>query len=128
MVVVGKDRVVYGKARKDGKSYKEWMLETTPLDLSRIHFTGTLPYPDYLQALQASSVHVYLTRPRKARATIVDHYDLAKLLPQQIQWLLNDGVDLSQSKGFGSVAKPASHRGKRGKRKQKSLKSALKSA
>ncbi len=39
------------------------MLEKFSLDLSRIHFTGLLPYNQYLQVIQASSVHVYLTRP-----------------------------------------------------------------
>ena len=63
VVVVGEDRVAYGRKRPDGKTYKEWMLETTLLDLSRLHFTGRLPYSEYLQVLQASSAHVYLTRP-----------------------------------------------------------------
>ena len=39
------------------------MLKKVPLDLSWVHFTGLLPYGQYLQVLQASSVHVYLTRP-----------------------------------------------------------------
>jgi len=39
------------------------MLDSLPLDLTRVHFTGLLPKPDYLKVLQASSVHVYLTRP-----------------------------------------------------------------
>jgi len=39
------------------------MLEKVPLDMSRVHFTGGLPYGQYLQVIQASSVHVYLTRP-----------------------------------------------------------------
>lgn len=63
IVVVGADRVAYGKSLPGGKSYKEHMLEQTPLDLSRVHFTGLLPKPDYLKVLQASMVHVYLTRP-----------------------------------------------------------------
>ena len=33
------------------------------IDRKRIHFTGRLPYSDYLSALQVSSVHVYLTYP-----------------------------------------------------------------
>ena len=33
------------------------------LDLSRLHFTGLLPYLEYLKVLQSSSVHIYLTRP-----------------------------------------------------------------
>lgn len=151
VVVVGQERVAYGKSHPSGKSYKEVMLETLPLDLSRLHFTGLLPYSDYLQVLQASSVHVYLTRPfvlswsmleslscgcllvasdtppvreliedgvngllvdffspdaicdgiekaldnpkkmtklrTQARETILKNYDLAKLLPEHIEWL-----------------------------------------
>lgn len=62
-IIVGADRVAYGKALPNGKSYKELMLERLKLDLSRVHFTGLLPYSEYLKVLQASSVHVYLTRP-----------------------------------------------------------------
>jgi glycosyltransferase involved in cell wall biosynthesis len=39
------------------------MLSEFPFDLERLHFTGLLPYNQYLQVLQASSVHIYLTRP-----------------------------------------------------------------
>jgi len=63
VVIVGENRVAYGKSLPDGKTYKELMLEKIPLDLSRVHFTGLLPYAQYVQVLQASSVHVYLTRP-----------------------------------------------------------------
>jgi glycosyltransferase involved in cell wall biosynthesis len=62
-VIVGENRVAYGKTLPDGKTYKDLMLEKVPLDLNRVHFTGLLPYPEYLQVLQASSVHIYLTRP-----------------------------------------------------------------
>ena len=63
VVIVGSDRVCYGKALPNGVTYKDFMLEKVPLDLSRVHFTGSLPYGQYLQVIQASSVHVYLTRP-----------------------------------------------------------------
>jgi len=63
VVIVGSERVCYGKSLPDGTSYKEFMLNKVPLDLSRVHFTGSLPYNQYLQVIQASSVHVYLTRP-----------------------------------------------------------------
>ena len=152
IVVVGEDRVAYGKTLPDGKTYKQLMLEKLDLDLSRLHFTGRLPYHEYLQVLQASSAHIYLTRPfvlswsmleamstgclliaantppvlevikdgkngllvdffspeqiadkvnkvldnfqdmkairAAARKTIVNNYDLAKLLPQHLDWLL----------------------------------------
>lgn len=63
MVIVGEDRVAYGKSLPEGESYKAKLLQELDLDLSRVHFTGWLAYPDYLQVLQSSSVHVYLTRP-----------------------------------------------------------------
>lgn len=151
VVVVGEERVAYGKQLPEGQSYKKLMLEKLSLDLSRLHFTGRLPYRQYLQVLQASSAHVYLTRPfvlswsmleamsagcvivgsdtapvkeviedgengllvpffspeticdrieevldhpdgmamlrLNARQTIQERYDLAKLLPQHLDWL-----------------------------------------
>lgn len=63
VVIVGADRVCYGKALPNGETYKQHMLKKVPLDLSRVHFVGTLPYGLYLKVIQASSAHVYLTRP-----------------------------------------------------------------
>lgn len=63
IVVVGNDHIAYGEPLPSDKSLKDIMLEKLELDLSRIHFTGLLPRLQYLQVLQASSVHVYLTRP-----------------------------------------------------------------
>ncbi|MBW4680146.1 MAG: glycosyltransferase family 4 protein [Microcoleus vaginatus WJT46-NPBG5] len=63
VVVVGSDRVCYGKSLPNNETYKEHMLKKVPLDLSRVHFVGSLPYGLYLKVIQASSAHVYLTRP-----------------------------------------------------------------
>jgi glycosyltransferase involved in cell wall biosynthesis len=173
VVVAGDDRVAYGKSLPDGKTYKQLMLEKLPLDLSRLHFTGSLPYDQYLRVLQASSAHIYLTRPfvlswsmleamasgclvigsnttpvaevikdgkngllvdffspteiadrvdevlehgdrlahlrANARETILKHYDLATLLPQQIQWLL-EGLQepnklFPKAKGFAAKSR-----------------------
>lgn len=177
IVVVGEDRVAYGKQLADGKTYKQVMLENLDLDMSRIHFTGKLPYVKYLQVLQASSAHVYLTRPfvlswsfleamatgcaivgsrtapveeamehgvnglladffspqdiaakvssilnhpthrqdlrDNARQTILDHYDLAKLLPQQMAWLTGNESDqvLQRSRTAAKAKPPASRQG-----------------
>jgi glycosyltransferase involved in cell wall biosynthesis len=153
-VIVGQNRVAYGKSLPNGLSYKEMMLAKFPLDSSRVHFTDLIPYSEYLQVLQASSVHIYLTRPfvlswsmlealatgclvvasntapvteviedgvngllvdffspaaiadrveavlnrrdsmarirQKARETILERYDLAKLLPQHIDWIMQN--------------------------------------
>lgn len=63
VVIVGSDRVCYGKSLPNGETYKNYMLKKVPLDLSRVHFVGSLPYGLYLKVIQASQVHVYLTRP-----------------------------------------------------------------
>ncbi|NEP76623.1 glycosyltransferase, partial [Okeania sp. SIO2G5] len=185
IVIVGKDRIAYGPQRRDGKTYKQEMLEKLEFDRDRLHFTGHLPYRDYRQVLRASSAHVYLSYPfvlswsmleamsvgcvvvgsktppveevitdgengllvdffspvdfanrvedvlndpdgfqdlrANARQTIIDRYDLATLLPQKIEWMMqmtrgketrspNNGKARSQAsstrkkgKGFGTT-------------------------
>ena len=63
VVVVGEDRVVYGKKLPDGKSYKKRAQEECNLDWGRVHFSGLLPRDQYRAVLQASTVHAYLTIP-----------------------------------------------------------------
>jgi len=156
VVIVGEDRVAYGKRLPDGNTYKKLMLDKYDYDLSRLHFTGRLPYHLYLKVLRASSAHVYLTRPfvlswsmleamsagcliiasdtqpvkeviednmngllvnffntreiadkieealcnqekmkalrSNARQTIVEKYDLTKLLPQHLAWISNGNL------------------------------------
>jgi glycosyltransferase involved in cell wall biosynthesis len=63
VVVVGQDRIAYGRQLPEGDSWRKRMIEELKPDMSRLHFTGLLPYPDYLKVLQASHCHVYLTVP-----------------------------------------------------------------
>ncbi len=66
VVIVASERVCYGPPLPVGQSYKALMLEKIRLnrsDRARVHFVGTLPYGLYRQVLQASDVHIYLTRP-----------------------------------------------------------------
>lgn len=63
VLIVGEDRVCYGSPLPEGRSYKHEMMKKVSVDKSRVHFTGSLPYGMYRNVLQASSVHVYLTRP-----------------------------------------------------------------
>jgi glycosyltransferase involved in cell wall biosynthesis len=63
VVVVGEDRVAYGKRLPKGDSWKIRMLKELDFDESRLHFTGLLPYSDYVKVLQASTVQAYLTVP-----------------------------------------------------------------
>jgi glycosyltransferase involved in cell wall biosynthesis len=64
-VVVGGDGVSYGRAPKDAANWRELLLaEVGPqLDLSRVVFTGQIPYQNYRSLLQVSAAHVYLTYP-----------------------------------------------------------------
>ena len=62
-LIIGQDRVAYGRRRKDGRSYREVALEEHDLDLSRIHFVGNKPLPFLRDALRVSAAHVYLTIP-----------------------------------------------------------------
>lgn len=54
----------YGKSCPEGE-WKDYFLADIKgrYDPEKVHFTGTLPYQDYLHVLHHSSVHVYLTYP-----------------------------------------------------------------
>ena len=62
-IIVGEDRVAYGKSHPSGDSFKTVALRELDLDESRIVFTGLLPRADYLKVLQVSALHTYLTVP-----------------------------------------------------------------
>ena len=65
VVIVGGDGVSYGKRAPPGETWKNKFLAEVAegLDMSRVHFTGTLPYNSYVKVLQVSRAHVYLTYP-----------------------------------------------------------------
>jgi glycosyltransferase involved in cell wall biosynthesis len=65
VVIVGGDGVSYGAPPPPRSTFKEMLLQELgdKLDLTRVHFVGMLEYHDYLNLLQVSSVHVYLTYP-----------------------------------------------------------------
>jgi glycosyltransferase involved in cell wall biosynthesis len=64
-VILGNDGVSYGPPATPGMVFREIMLRELGdrLDHSRIHFLGQLPYASYINVLQVSSVHFYLTYP-----------------------------------------------------------------
>lgn len=63
VVIGGEDRVCYGP-QIINTTYKEMMLkELKDLDMNRVHFVGGLPFNQYVNLLQISSAHVYLTYP-----------------------------------------------------------------
>lgn len=64
VLIVGGDDVSYGTRPKSG-SYKERFLAEVEerIDPKRVHFLGRVPYVKYLNLLQVSMAHVYLTYP-----------------------------------------------------------------
>jgi len=64
-VIVGGDNVSYGRKPEGAANWREKLLAEVGerLDLSRVFFTGQLPYAAYRALLQVSTAHVYLTYP-----------------------------------------------------------------
>ena len=65
VVIVGGDEVSYGRRPPAGTTYRQMYCGhlAQSVDWSRVHFTGRLPYLDYLRVMQVSAAHVYLTVP-----------------------------------------------------------------
>ena len=63
IVIVGGDGVSYGRLPKGFENWRTKLLAELDINLSRVHFTGKLPYKTYRAVLQISEVHVYLTYP-----------------------------------------------------------------
>jgi len=73
ILIVGGDGVSYGalpptSSGESGKSNEGWrqvFLDEVKadIDLNRVHFLGKIPYREFVQMLQLSTVHAYLTYP-----------------------------------------------------------------
>ena len=65
VVIVGGDEVSYGAAPKGAKGWKDLILSEVrdKLDMSRVHFMGKVAYPVFVNIMQVSRAHAYLTYP-----------------------------------------------------------------
>lgn len=65
ILIVGGDETSYGPGLPNGRTFRQEMLGelTASLDIRRVHFLGKVPYSAFVQILQISTVHVYLTYP-----------------------------------------------------------------
>ena len=68
VLIVGGDEVSYGPKAPQGDTWKQIFWdevkgEIAGHDSSRVHFLGRIPYAAYLNVLQVSRCHVYLTYP-----------------------------------------------------------------
>ncbi len=65
VLIVGGNAVSYGSKPADGRTWRETLIAEVGagIDPTRVHFLDRLPYAAYLQVLQVSAVHAYLTYP-----------------------------------------------------------------
>jgi len=65
VVIVGGDEVSYGDPPPNGQKWKDIYLNEVKdrLDMSRVHFVGKIAYPHFVELMQVSRAHVYLTYP-----------------------------------------------------------------
>jgi len=65
VLIVGGDDVSYGSCLLDGQTYRQRLLDELgdSLDSNQVHFLGKVPYAKFIELLQVSRVHVYLTYP-----------------------------------------------------------------
>lgn len=68
VILIGADDVSYGARPANGRKWRDIFIEEvrpriSDADWQRVHFIGTIPYPQFISLLQVSTVHVYLTYP-----------------------------------------------------------------
>ncbi len=65
VVIVGGDEVSYGAPPKGEKGWKDTILAEVrdKIDMNRVHFMGKVPYPVFVNIMQISRAHAYLTYP-----------------------------------------------------------------
>ena len=62
VIIGGEDKVCYGR-RIINSTFKKEMLKRYEYDMNRLYFVGNLPYKDYINLLQVTTAHIYLTYP-----------------------------------------------------------------
>lgn len=65
VVIIGADGVSYGAKPQGDRSWKDMFLDEVRdrIDLSRVHFTGRVPYSTFVSLMQITRAHCYLTIP-----------------------------------------------------------------
>jgi glycosyltransferase involved in cell wall biosynthesis len=65
MVIIGGTGTSYSGQAPGGKGWLDVFRSSIerPVDWSRVHFVGNLPYDQFVKVLQVSSAHLYLTYP-----------------------------------------------------------------
>lgn len=92
-MIVGDDVELWARPPA-GKTWKQIFLEEveSKLDLSRIHFVGTLAYPQFITLLRLSAAHVYLTYPFVLSWSLIESMSCSVRLLLQIQRPVREAI------------------------------------
>lgn len=99
VLIVGGNGVSYGRRPPEGKSWRTIFLDEVRdrLDMSRVHFLGQIPKPDFISMLQVSSCHVYLTYPFVLSWSLLEAMSAECLIvasnTQPVREVIDDGVE-----------------------------------
>jgi glycosyltransferase involved in cell wall biosynthesis len=99
VVVVGGTGVSYSGNAPTGKSWFDVFRSKIkrPVDWSRVHFVGHLPYDQFVKVLQVSSAHLYLTYPFVLSWSLIESMALGCRIvasdTEPVREVIQDGVN-----------------------------------
>ena len=99
VVIVGGDGASYGPKPAAGRSWKDIFLEEVQgrLEMRRVHFTGRLPYGAFVQLMQVTRVHCYLTVPFVLSWSVLEAMSAGALVvgsrTPPVEEVITDGVN-----------------------------------
>jgi glycosyltransferase involved in cell wall biosynthesis len=110
VAIVGGDGVSYGTPAPPRSTFRELLLDQLAgkLDLTRVHFVGTIEHRDYLSLLQISSAHVYMTYPFVLSWSFIEAMAcgcliVASATPPVLE-VMRDGRNASRKRSNGSAS------------------------
>ena len=130
-IIVGGDEVSYGGTPdlRVGPTWREIYFREVRdrLDLGRVHFVGKIPYPTFVQLMQVSAVHPYLTYPFVLSWSMLEAMSCGALIigsrTAPVEEVIADGengklIDFFDVAGWSdaivdALAHPAKHRAMR---------------
>jgi glycosyltransferase involved in cell wall biosynthesis len=137
VVIVGGNEISYGQPPKAGGSWKDVILDEVKdrLDLSRVHFTGRVPYDRLVDLMHVARVHAYLTYPFVLSWSMVEAMAAGTLVvgshTPPVAEVIRDGVngrlvDFFDVPGWSAaltdaLARPEAHDGLRAAARQTAL-------